>query len=43
VVFREVIFPGGILGIRLVFVGREGNHVVERSYFHRSQLSWNGL
>jgi len=24
-------------------VGREGNHVVERSHFHRSQLSWNGL
>ena len=42
-VFREVILPGGILGIRLILVGREGNHVVERSYFHRSQLSWNGL
>jgi len=24
-------------------VGCEGNHVVECSYFHRSQLSWNGL
>jgi len=43
VVFREVILPGGILGIGLILVGREGNHVVERSYFHRSHLSWNGL
>jgi len=24
-------------------VGHESSHVVERSYFHRSQLSWNGL
>jgi len=38
-VFREVILPGDVLGIRLILVGREGNHVVERSYFHRSQLS----
>jgi len=43
VVFRELILPGGILGIRLILVGREGNHVVEGSYFYRSQLSWNGL
>jgi len=43
VVFRKVILPRGILGIRLILVGRKGNHVVERGYFHRSQLSWNGL
>jgi len=42
-VFREVILSGEILGIRLILVGCEGNHIVERSYFHRSQLSWNGL
>ena len=26
---------GGLLGIRLILAVREGNHVVERSYFHR--------
>jgi len=42
-VFREAVLPGGILGIRLILVGRQGNHVVERSYLHRSQRSWNRL
>jgi len=32
---------GGLSGIRLILVGREGNHVVERSCFHRSQFGWN--
>ena len=43
--FAEVILPGGVLGIRFIFTGREGNHAIERSYVHRSQLqlSWNGL
>ena len=42
-VFRKVILPWGILGIRLILMGHEGNHVVEHSSFHRSQLSWHRL
>jgi len=35
--FRETIPPEGVLGIRLILVGREGNHVVERSCFCKKQ------
>jgi len=31
----EAILQGGGHGIRLILAGREGNHVVERSCFHR--------
>ena len=30
---------GGVLGIRLIVTGREENHVVERSCFHRSEFT----
>jgi len=38
-VFGEVILSGGLLGIRLILVGRKGSHVIECSYFHRSQFN----
>ena len=39
----EVILQEEVSGIRLILVGREGNHVVDRSCFHRSQFGQNGL
>jgi len=42
-VFGEIILQGRVLGIRLIVTGREGNHVVERSCFHKSEFTHNGL
>ena len=34
---------GEILGIRLILAGRAGNHLVERTHFHRYAFSWNTM
>jgi len=33
----------GLLGIRLILVGCEGSHIVERSCFYRSQFNHSDL
>jgi len=43
-VFGKVILSGrGLLGIILILVECEGNHVLEHSCFHRSQFNHSDL